>query len=905
MEQIADLLERARQAAQQGQMEEARALVGEALALQPSSAAAWALRAQLAHDPWEARHAWERVLALEPGHPEAEAFLHPPSPPPPAPPPTVPAPRARIPMPSRAVWLSLGQRLAFAAIVLLAVMLLAFLGLELARGTAFRPALSHAASETVGYVGLLARGELDATVPGQPRQQVVPMTQMIRDSAINTLGLLGVSMLLAAGVGVTLGGLAALSRNGGCSLALIVASLVGISVPSFVAAVLLQDALLRGVRLTDSPPLVPLGGFGWDRHLVLPALVLAARPIAQIARVTFLSLRDVLAQDFVRTAHGKGLAPSLVMRRHVLRNAAIPILTTLGLSLRFSLSSLPVVELFFSWPGMGLLLLRAIAQQDDALTVGLLLCLGLLFILVNALLEGIYRLIDPRLRERARATPFRAGSLRGLVRSLTALLADNPLRRWLRRRRAQPEPSPFRAMLAQRGEALPEPGAARGQRWRTWRRATLQNLPFVLGTLLVLGLAVVFFFGPQLAPDSPYTTRLVAKVDGEFSVPPFKPGADFPWGTDFLGRDLQSLVLAGAQQTLMLAGLTVVGRMLLGIVLGALAGWLRGSWLDRGLLGLAEIIAAFPGLLLAMTFILALGIRQGMRPFVVALTLVGWGEVMQFVRSQVLAIRPRPWIESAVAVGLTTPRIVVGHVLPNLLPTLISLAALEMGAVLMLLGELGFIGIFIGGGIVTEGYGHYSDVPEWGALLANIRLYIRSYPWMALYPSLAFFLAILAFNLFGEGMRRLVDDVGVSLTRWLNRYAFAVAAVVVVALFWARDYTGSAAFYRRQASLFEGDRAFSHVQALAAPTMEGRAVGTQGVDAAADWIGEQFGALSLQKAGEDSTFFQTRTRAWQSLDAPPLLSIEDGGEPLRYHEDYVEMAGIFRNGGRRAARCGC
>jgi len=105
----------------------------------------------------------------------------------------------------------------------------------------------------------------------------------------------------------------------------------------------------------------------------------------------------------------------------------------------------------------------------------------------------------------------------------------------------------------------------------------------------------------------------------------------------------------------------------------------------------------------------------------------------------------------------------------------------------MLLGELGFIGIFIGGGAFAEvdigglPY-HYSDVPEWGALLSNVRAYARGYPWTALPPAAAFFLAILAFNLFGEGLRRLVQDVGLSFNRFVNRYTFAAMVVLVFGL---------------------------------------------------------------------------------------------------------------------------
>jgi hypothetical protein len=344
--------------------------------------------------------------------------------------------------------------------------------------------------------------------------------------------------------------------------------------------------------------------------------------------------------------------------------------------------------------------------------------------------------------------------------------------------------------------------------------------------------------------------------------------------------------------------------MVVGIVLGALAGWLNGSWVDRLLLRLAEIIAAFPTLLLAMILILALGIRQGLRPFIIALAFVGWGEIMQFVRGEVFTLRSKPFIESAVAVGLRTPRIILSHVLPNLASALISIAALEMGAVLMLLGELGFIGIFIGGGAFAEleymgPLYHYSDVPEWGALLSNVRTYARGYPWMAVYPSLAFFVAILGFNLFGEGVRRMVESVGVGITRLINRYTLALALLAVLGIGWVRGNTGATAVYRQQASAFDGQRALAHVQALADPGMDDRALGTPGMQAAADYIARQFEDLGLQAAGEDFSYFQTRDRAYETLDTIPRLVIEDKGPPLVYRQDYVEYpAGRDRNMGQ-------
>ncbi len=815
-----------------------------------------------------------------------------------------PRPRRGQERPGAAFLVGVGQRLAFGALVLLALMLLTFLGLEMARGSAFRPALAHAAGESVAYLGQLLRGNLGTVESANAALMPRPIADVLRETASKSLGLLGLSLLLATAGGIALGAATALRRHSSGSLLLIVVSIIGVSLPSFFAAILLQWALLQWVRVFDSPAPLPVGGFGWDRHIVLPALVLAARPLAQITRVTFVTLIELLGQDFVRTAHGKGLHARTVMRRHVIRNAAIPILTTIGSSLRFSLSSLPVVELFFGWPGVGVMLLDAIARRDDKLTVVLVLSLGLLFILVNNLLDLSFRLIDPRLRTSAAGGTGSGesvlGALRAFLADLGRMLLDNPLVRWLQRRRTPPEPSPFSGVLARQGtESPPASGRYRYALWRAWVRGTLRNLPFVLGTLLVLGLLGIFVFGPALAPHSPYTRQLIAIVDGTIASPPFKPGITYPWGSDFLGRDIKSLVLVGAQQTLTLAALVVVGRMAIGVLLGALAGWQRGSWLDRTIQSVAEMVSAFPTLLLAMILILALGIRQGVPPFVIALTFVGWGEVMQYVRSEVLAIKPKPFIESAVAIGVQTPRILVGHVLPNLIPALISIAALEMGAVLMLLGELGFIGIFIGGGIMTgeDMSFHYSDVPEWGAMLSNVRAFVRAYPWMALYPAIAFFLAILAFNLFGEGVRRLVDDVGVNLTRLFNRYTFALAIVLLLGWGWVKENTGEAAVYRASALTFSGEQALTHVEALTDPAMDGRALGSAGMDAAATYIADQFAALGLQRAGEDRSYFQSKNRSFETLDALPELSIGDGGAPLRYHEDFQEFVGVFSNMG--------
>ncbi len=920
-----DLFRRGATLAQSGKNAEAEAILRQVVAIAPDNEHAWLYLAGVASNADDVVAALQHVQTLNPDNPllprawvwAAETWgitpppLAAPKTPARAPEKSLPTPTpvpARRPSKLMGVFAFLGQKFSFGAAVLLSIIYLSFLGLDMARGTSFSSALVMSFTKTGGYLLRLVRGDLGFTQAGVFTGLPSPVIEVLPDLLTKSFGLLAVSLALAAIVGITLGLLAAYQRRAGWSLSIIVLSIIGVSIPSFFAALLLQLLLIQWTRKMGSP-LLPLGGFGWDKHLILPALVLAARPVAQITRVTFLSIQNILKQDFVRVAHAKGLRGSTVLWRHVARNAAIPVLTTIGLSLRFSLSSLPVVEFFFGWTGLGLVLLKAISQKDDNLTVALTLSLGVVFILVNIFLEGMYRLIDPRLRDAVRHTQrggARAG-LKTLLTDLPVMLADNPLSRWLKQRRAPATTianDPIKAVLARQkrhtDRTADEPDGAKAERRRTLIRGTVGNFPFAVGGILVLILLAVVIIGPMVSPHSPYTTVGLTITDGKMEVPPFDPGEKYPWGTDVMGRDIMSLVLAGAQQTLMLAALVMLTRVLIGAVLGALAGWFSGTWFDRTVLSLAEIIAAFPTLLLAMILILAIGIRQGMQPFIIALGFVGWGEVMQFVRGEVMALRPKPFIESAVAVGLRTPGILRNHVLPNLISPLISIASLEMGAVLMLLGELGFIGIFIGGGAFAElqidmpPY-HYSDVPEWGALLSNVRVYARAYPWTAIYPTLAFFISILSFNLFGEGVRRLVESVGVGINRLFNRYTMGFAALAIVAVIWARSNTGSVAFYRQQAEQFSGQNALTYVQALSDPTLDGRALGTDGIKNAADYIAAQFESLGLQPAGEKNTFLYRRKRGFEQLTAVPQFSIDDGGAQPVYHQNYTAFPGQNRN----------
>lgn len=295
------------------------------------------------------------------------------------------------------------RRLGSILLISLAIIFFCALGLQLMRQpfTSTRHSgnvLVLAVRDTQAFLRGMFSGNLGTFLRGSGRSRVaVPVTSVVLDTYVKSMGLLLVSLVFATVLGIGAGMLAAYWEGSPLSLGLLTTTLLGISLPTFFTALLLQVIEITWYQRTGVR-LVPVGGFGWDAHLILPGLVLAMRPLAQLARITFVSLTEAAHQDYVRTAWAKGLTSRQVWGRHILPNAVVSILTALGVSLRFSLGSLPVVEYFFGWPGLGATLLNAIRMRHTNLVIALALALGLTFMVINLILELAYRLLDPRLR---------------------------------------------------------------------------------------------------------------------------------------------------------------------------------------------------------------------------------------------------------------------------------------------------------------------------------------------------------------------------------------------------------------------------------------------------------------------------------------------------------------------------
>ncbi len=206
-----------------------------------------------------------------------------------------------------------------------------------------------------------------------------------------TLMLAGSALLLAIVAGIPLGIAAALRRASSTDGLSRLLALVGAAVPSYVLALLLM--LVIGVKLNWLPTI----GYGSPKHLILPAIALAAGSSAQLMRLTRASMLEVLQQDYVRTARAKGLSERVVIWMHALKNALLPVVTVLGINLGHLLGGTVIVESIFSWPGVGKYAVDSIFLRDFPVIQGFVLYMGLIFLLVNLAVDLSYRWLDPRL----------------------------------------------------------------------------------------------------------------------------------------------------------------------------------------------------------------------------------------------------------------------------------------------------------------------------------------------------------------------------------------------------------------------------------------------------------------------------------------------------------------------------
>ncbi|MGP1394198.1 MAG: ABC transporter permease [Inquilinaceae bacterium] len=278
-------------------------------------------------------------------------------------------------------------------------------------------------------------------------------------------------------------------------------------------------------------------------------------------------------------------------------------------------------------------------------------------------------------------------------------------------------------------------------RRETWRRALFrfrQSRLSVIGASMV-GVVLFFtLFGHMLAP---YPEHVAGGVDTANRF--LRPSLAHPFGTNELGQDVLSLVMAGTPVSVA-AGFTVVLiGTLIGTVVGALAGF-NGGRIDDMLMRFSDLMLTIPSLILAMAVAAALG--PGFVNMIIAISLAWWPGYARLVRGEVLQAREEVYVSAARAIGARPGRVLFRHILPNIVSPVIVKMSLDMGFAILTVAALGFIGI-----------GVRPPTPEWGTLLSIARSYMPDFWWTAMFPGLAMFLAVFGFNLLGDGLRDILD----------------------------------------------------------------------------------------------------------------------------------------------------
>jgi len=260
-----------------------------------------------------------------------------------------------------------------------------------------------------------------------------------------------------------------------------------------------------------------------------------------------------------------------------------------------------------------------------------------------------------------------------------------------------------------------------------------------LGLFLYAGILIFFILAALLAcyiaPHDPEKANLELRLK--------EPCREYPFGTDHLGRCILSRIIFGARVSLLVGLLVVSSSFVLGLAIGTLSGY-YGGWLDEIVMRVVDAFLAFPSLLLALGIAGLFG--AGFMNLVIALITVDWAGYARLARGSVLTVKEQDYIKAAKGLGAGDMHVILCHVIPNVISPLIVMATIGMGYVILSAAGLSFLG-----------FGVQPPTPEWGSMLSEGKTYIRSVPYIMIFPGIAIMLTVMAFNYLGDELRDLLD----------------------------------------------------------------------------------------------------------------------------------------------------
>ncbi|NAZ14297.1 MAG: ABC transporter permease subunit [Desulfurococcales archaeon] len=257
----------------------------------------------------------------------------------------------------------------------------------------------------------------------------------------------------------------------------------------------------------------------------------------------------------------------------------------------------------------------------------------------------------------------------------------------------------------------------------------------VAGLIIISFIIILSLIAPLIAPYDPLDQRLDERLQ--------PPSSKHLMGTDKLGRDIFSRILYGGRISLFIAVSSVVLATLIGMLIGLIAGYLGGR-IDDLLMRITDMFMAFPSLILALA--IAAMLKPGMFNVITAISLSSWPQYARMARAVTIQVKNEPYIEAAVSIGASNTRILIGHIIPMVIPQVMIQGMINLGGAILTAAGLGFLG-----------FGVPPPTPEWGLMVSEGRDLIQSHWWISTFPGLMIFLSVVGFNLLGDQLRDIFD----------------------------------------------------------------------------------------------------------------------------------------------------
>jgi len=603
----------------------------------------------------------------------------------------------------------------------------------------------------------------------------------------NTLILALGSLIIGVTISIPMGVFAARRSGKFADTATTTFTMIGVSMPMFWMGLLL--IMLFSYHLGWFPASGNRHGFS---SIVLPSLCGGLMMMASSMRQTRSSMLDVLKSDYLRTARAKGVPEGIVVRKHALNNALIPIITTVGGSLAFQLGGAVVIEQVFAWPGIGRLTVEAVSSRDVTLTLGAVIMSTIIYVLVLLIVDLVYAFVDPRIKAQyiGRSRKKKPSTIKKVPSPAVAAISaadiqDMPV--LVNEDMAETYESDTAAEAAQcdhekliyradgfqaverKGDTINEAAHAKGA--KTPESAPCNNVaePGIIKApelyenvkdkykkrsqladiwhmiirsrsavtgMVLLGLVLAALIGSLFI-----TWESVIQIDMQNRLAPVS--WQFPFGTDSFGRNMFLRVIYGTRYSVTIAFGASVVAAIVGIFLGAIAGYF-GKAADEIIMRFSDILASIPGILLGMVIMITIGTSLQNLIFAVGVNAVPG--FIRMTRASILTVRDNEYVEAARAMGLPNKHIIFRQVLPNGLSPIIVTFTLNLGMSIIIASSLSFLG-----------FGIPAPTPEWGVLIAGAREVSRGNPHLMLFPGLFIMLTVLSFNLLGDGLRDALD----------------------------------------------------------------------------------------------------------------------------------------------------